>query len=529
MLLPPGHAFVEMCELSPQPGLLARFEALRGRPYPWLLDSSLPSPRLGRWSFAGAEPYAVLRVRGEFCELECLRGVRRGLEVGRRILRADPIELLRALAPPLPEGVPSAAPPFIGGALGYFGYELAGCFEALGLRAEDDLGLPDATLLLLDRVLAHDLASGKLLALGLGFGDDQASARANAAQAARELASASDPRLAPAEAPGKRSAQRAEGERSRTRPAAGERSRTRPAEGERSTGGARSAARRVPSTGRAPTTGPDEGRYAKAIERTREEIAAGNVYQACLTHRLERDFSGDAFALHLALRRRNPAPFACLLELPEVAIIGSSPERFLRVDGEGRVESRPIKGTRRRGSDPAEDARERRALLASQKDRAENLMIVDLVRNDLGRVCELGSIGVPELMAVEEYASVFHLVSTVEGRLRRGRDALDALRAAFPPGSMTGAPKLAAMRLLDHLEPVRRGVYSGAIGYLDARGGADLAVVIRTVVLVGGRAFVHAGGGIVADSEPHAEWLETLAKARPLLEALAEADLPDLG
>ena len=523
MLLPPGRTFVEMCELSPQPGLLARFEALRGRPYPWLLDSSLPSPRLGRWSFAGAEPYAVLRVRGESCELECLRGVRRGLEVGRRILRADPIELLRALAPPLPEGVPSAAPPFIGGALGYFGYELAGCFEALGLRAEDDLGLPDATLLLVDRVLAHDLASGTLLALGLGFGDDLASARANAAQAARDLASASDPRLAPAEAPSKRSAQRAAGERSRTRPAEGERSQTRPAADERITDGARSPARRDPSDGF------DESRYAKAIERTREEIAAGNVYQACLTHRLERDFSGDAFALHLALRRRNPAPFACLLELPEVAIIGSSPERFLRVDGEGRVESRPIKGTRRRGNDPVEDAHERRALLASQKDRAENLMIVDLVRNDLGRVCELGSIGVPELMAVEEYASVFHLVSTVEGRLRRDCDALDALRAAFPPGSMTGAPKLAAMRLLDHLEPVRRGVYSGAVGYLDARGGADLAVVIRTVVLVGGRAFVHAGGGIVADSEPHAEWLETLAKARPLLEALAEADLPDLG
>ena len=153
-------------------------------------------------------------------------------------------------------------------------------------------------------------------------------------------------------------------------------------------------------------------------------------------------------------------------------------------------------------------------------------MIVDLVRNDLGRVCELGSVGVPELMAVEEYASVFHLVSTVQGRLRAGCDALDALRAAFPPGSMTGAPKLAAMRLLDHLEPVRRGIYSGAIGYLDARGGADLAVVIRTLVLAGGRAYLHAGGGIVADSQPHAEWLETLAKARPLLDALAEADPP---
>ena len=491
MLLPPARAFVEQVELPPGPGLLARFEALRGRPYPWLLDSSLPGPRLGRWSFAGAEPWAVLRVRGDRCQLECRRAVRRGLRVGRRSLRGDPLERLRWLAPPLPDGVPAAAPPFVAGAVGYFGYELAGRFEALRLRAEDDLGLPDATLLLVDRVLAHDHASGASFAFGLGFGDDLAAAKSNAAQAVSELVRASEIPLSASTAERKRSeAERRSSDRS---------------------------------------SSFDEAGYGKAIERTLEEIAAGNVYQACLTRRIERDFRGDAWALHLALRRRNPAPFACFLQLPEAAIIGSSPERFLAVDAEGRIESRPIKGTRRRGGDPASDARERRALLASAKDRAENLMIVDLVRNDLGRVCELGSVEVPELMAVEDYASVFHLVSTVRGRLRRGCDALDALRAAFPPGSMTGAPKLAAMRLLDQLEPVRRGVYSGAIGYLDARGGADLAVVIRTVILAGGRAHLHVGGGIVADSEPHAEWLETLAKARPLLGALEETDRPGEG
>ncbi len=498
MLLPPVHTCIHACELPSEPGLLARFAALRAGSHPWLLDSSLPSERLGRWSFAGADPYALLRIRAGDCEIEVLRAARPGLAVGRRRVGEEPIELLRALAPPGPvEG--TIAAPFVGGAVGYFGYELAGRFEALTLRAEDDLGLPDATLLLVDRVLAHDLSSGATLALGLGFGADPASARRNAAQAASELARASDPRLAAAPAIRKQSAQRAAGERSMA--------------------GAWSSARRVPSN--------PESDYAKSIERIREEIAAGNVYQACLTQRIERAFTGDAFALYLALRRRNPAPFACFLELPEAAIVGSSPERFLRVDAERRVESRPIKGTRPRSSDPLDDARLRRELLASAKDRAENLMIVDLVRNDLGRVCELGSVDVPELMAVEDYASVFHLVSTVQGRLRAGCDALDALRAAFPPGSMTGAPKLAAMRLLDRLEPVRRGVYSGAIGYLDARGGADLAVVIRTLVLAGGRAFVHAGGGIVADSEPHAEWIEALAKARPLLEALAEADRPD--
>jgi para-aminobenzoate synthetase component 1 len=484
VLLPPACALVASRELSPHPGLLARFEALRRQPYPWLLDSSLPSEKLGRWSFAGSDPYAVLRVRGERCELECRRAVRRGLPVGRRGLRADPLALLRALARPRPEDANAWLPPFVGGAVGYFGYELAARFEALPLRAEDDLGLPDAVLLLVDRVLAHDHASGASFALGLGFGDDAASARAAAERAASELALVSEP-----------------------------------------TGKVEPCARHRSPDATAPAL--DEAGYAKAIARALEEIAAGNVYQACLTRRLERRFQGDAWPLYLALRRFNPAPFACFFELPEAAIAGSSPERFLAVDAEGRVESRPIKGTRPRGGDPALDAQQRRALLASSKDRAENLMIVDLVRNDLGRVCELGSIEVPELMVVEDYATVFHLVSTVRGRLRPGCDALDALRAAFPPGSMTGAPKLAAIRLLDQLEPVRRGIYSGAIGYLDARGGADLAVVIRSIVLAGERAVLHTGGGIVADSQLEAEWLETLAKARPLLAALEAAGQPD--
>jgi anthranilate/para-aminobenzoate synthase component I len=188
------------------------------------------------------------------------------------------------------------------------------------------------------------------------------------------------------------------------------------------------------------------------------------------------------------------------------------------------VESRPIKGTRPRGRRAAEDERNMRALEASAKDRAENLMIVDLVRSDLGRVCETGSVEVPELMAIEAYASVFQMVSTVRGRLRADRDAIDLVRATFPPGSMTGAPKIAAMKILDRLEPVRRGIYSGALGYFDVRGGAELCVVIRTVLLRRGRAYVHAGGGIVADSQPHDEYRETLDKAHPLLTALAEVD-----
>ena len=199
-----------------------------------------------------------------------------------------------------------------------------------------------------------------------------------------------------------------------------------------------------------------------------------------------------------------------------------SPERFLKIDADGHVESRPMKGTRPRGRHGEEDAALRAELGSSEKDRAENLMIVDLVRNDLGRVCATGSVRVPELMAIEEYASVFQLVSTVTGQLRDGSDVFDCIAAAFPPGSMTGAPKIAAMQLLEHLEPVRRALYSGAIGYLDARGGADLCVVIRTLFVQGERALLHAGGGVVADSDPDAEWLESLLKAQALLAALEE-------
>jgi para-aminobenzoate synthetase component 1 len=263
----------------------------------------------------------------------------------------------------------------------------------------------------------------------------------------------------------------------------------------------------------------DEAGHAAAVRAILREIAAGNVYQANLTRRIERRCTVDPWSVYRALRRENPAPFACFVSLPEAAVVGSSPERFLRVEPDRRVESRPIKGTCARGRDAAEDALRRARLLASAKDRAENLMIVDLVRNDLGRACETGSIEVPELMAVEAYASVFQMVSTVTGRLRTDRDVFDLLRAAFPPGSMTGAPKIAAMELLARLEPVRRGFYSGAIGWLDARGGADLSVVIRTLVVQGQRAFAQTGGGIVADSEPTAEWEETELKAARLLHA----------
>jgi aminodeoxychorismate synthase component I len=470
-------------EIPSAPGPLAALAALRGRDCPWLLDSALPSSRLSAASFAGAEPWLVLRAQGRRVELECRRALPGGPPPGRHLLDGHPLEVLRAQLPRVAPDETAAGLAFAGGALGFLGYELAELDEALGPAAPGPAELPDCLLLFADRLLAYDHARGRCFAVGLGRGADAGAAR----RAAEENARAARAWLAS----------------------------PRPAAPTRAGQGGAQPARAPRELGEA---------HAKAVEEILGEIAAGRVYQACLTHRLEREFRGDPFALYRALRRLNPAPFACYLELPEVAVVGSSPERFLRVAASGEVESRPIKGTRPRGRHPAEDRRLRAELAGSAKDRAENLMIVDLVRNDLGRVCAIGSVAVPELMAIEEYAGVFQMVSTVRGRLREGCDAVDLVRAAFPPGSMTGAPKIAAMRLLRRLEPVRRGVYAGALGYFDARGGADLCVAIRTWLVRGGRAWLHTGGGIVADSEPAAEWQESLDKVGPLLAALEEVE-----
>jgi aminodeoxychorismate synthase component I len=267
----------------------------------------------------------------------------------------------------------------------------------------------------------------------------------------------------------------------------------------------------------------DEAGYCRVVETARQHILAGDVFEVCTTHRLESPFADDPWRLYQELRRINPAPFACYLHFPEVQVVGSSPERFLRLGPDRMAESRPIKGTRPRGRTPAEDDFLGQDLAESEKDRAENLMIVDLVRNDLGRVCKVGSVHVPELLAVEKYATVFQLVSTVRGKLEDGKSGLDLVRACFPGGSMTGAPKIEAMKIIDRLEPVQRGIYSGSIGYLDYAGPLDLNIVIRSVIVKDGRALYNVGGAVVADSDPAAEYQETLVKARAMIEAIGNA------
>jgi aminodeoxychorismate synthase component I len=498
-------------------------EAMHLRPGFWWLDSALPDARLGRYSFVGTNPYLRLQARGSDIEIEVWRDIRPGFSIGTRQIQGDPIDLARSLFPEMDSCVYStreprsskgvATPvwresanletelelPFLGGAVGYFGYELASTLEKkLCFENADDLGLPDLSLAFVDQLLAFDHASHRLWTVGLGFEEVGSAKVCDAGQSSirrsRKIVDALSIQVDQALSLAK---------------------------------GKVSLATSQPtfraSAGLKYDSTTDANGYSKSVDEILQKIESGKVYQANFSQRLTVEAAIDPWEIYQALRRHNPSPFGGYLALSDAAILSSSPERFLQLDRKRRVESRPIKGTRPRGIDREADLRLSEELASSPKDRAENLMIVDLVRNDLGRVCLPGSIEVPELMAIEAYAKVFQMVSTVTGTLDPERDAFDLLRGAFPPGSMTGAPKLAAIALLETLEEVKRGVYAGALGYLDLRGGLDLSVVIRTIIWQDGRAYLHVGGGVVSDSNPTAEYLESLDKARAPLAALEDA------
>ena len=356
--------------------LLARIARTRDF---WLLESALESPRLGRWSFAGAGALALLRANGNRIEIEPRRRADAQL-VAAGTRAADPFEALRALVPVAPSDADAAAIPFVGGAVGWLGYELAARLERVPIRSGGDVAAPDAAWLLVDRALAFEHASGRLFATALGFGASERAASLAAERNAESLAA----RIARGDADPFEAG-----------------SRTHPSGVDERRAGAEPLQWRDAATGLELGAFFDADAYAKAVTQIRDEILAGEVYQANLTQRLAARFGGDAWRLYEALRARSPAPFAAFLEIPELAVVGSSPERFLRVERDGRVESRPIKGTRPRGATPDDDARLVAELLASEKERAENAMIVDLVRNDLGRVCAPGSVAVPELFAIE--------------------------------------------------------------------------------------------------------------------------------
>jgi para-aminobenzoate synthetase component 1 len=265
--------------------------------------------------------------------------------------------------------------------------------------------------------------------------------------------------------------------------------------------------------------------YVTAVEKARQYIIDGDIFEVNLSQRFEAKLSITPYELYKRLRQINPAPFACYLGFDEVSVVSASPERFLRIRGDW-VETRPIKGTRPRGKTPEEDEALAKELLGSAKDRAENIMIVDLERNDLGRVCRFGTVKVTELAILEVFPTVFHLTSTVVGRLREGKNGIDLLKASFPGGSITGAPKVRAMEIIDELEPTRRSVYTGNIGYLSFNGDIDLSIVIRTFLAKGRKAYFQVGGAVVYDSDPEVEYQETLDKARALVNAINMATAP---
>ncbi|MDH7577682.1 MAG: aminodeoxychorismate synthase component I [Bacillota bacterium] len=447
------------------------FESLKERPFSFFLDSGMNPARLGRFSFLGSDPFLVFRSKGDRV------GIWRNGAWQEK--RGSPFLILKELVHQY--RIPSSPPvPVTAGAFGYFAYDLGWQLEKLPDWAEDDLGLPDCYLGFYDRLVVVDHLTGKNYLTSTGLPESGAGAPVRARRRLEELEALI-------------------------------------------TGCTPLPVREEESFPFGDVT-KIQGHftretYRRAVQRAKDYIAAGDIFQVNLSQRFACPLAVSPWSLYRRLRRINPAPFAAYLNYPEAAVASASPERFLQVRN-GVVETRPIKGTRRRGKNPAEDHHLRTELLNSAKDRAELVMIIDLERNDLGRVCSFGSVHVPELICLEEYATVFHLVSTVKGTLAPGKDLVDLLMATSPGGSITGAPKIRAMEIIEELEPVKRGIYTGSIGYLGFDGSADLNIVIRTFVIKDGTAYFQVGGGIVADSDPDAEYWETIYKARALIRAL---------
>ncbi len=442
-------------------------------PRAFLLESVEGGEKVGRYTFLGARPYMVVSARGRQIVIE------RGRRVERR--EGSIFEVLKELLGQHRPAVVPGLPPFTSGAVGFFAYDAVRELEKLPSHAEADRDVPDCAMMFFDRMLAFDHVRHQIHII-----------------AAADLT------------------------REKPKPAY-----------ERALRDIRALERRLASPvrvrGRARTAKPlkvravtSRERYMKGVRRIKEYIAAGDIFQGVLSQRLDFEPGADPFHIYRALRMVNPSPYMYFLRFGSNHVLGSSPEMLVRVTGR-KLEYRPIAGTRPRGANEAEDRRLEEELRANEKERAEHVMLVDLGRNDVGRVSEYGSVKVRELMYVERYSHVMHLVSAIEGRLRPELSALDAFAACFPAGTLTGAPKVRAMEIIEELEPVRRGIYGGSILYADFAGNLDSCIAIRTMVMEGKHASVQAGAGIVADSDPASEHEECMNKARAALRAVEMA------
>ncbi len=463
------------------------FELIKDKPYGFFLDSGMDTQRLGRYSFLGSEPFLVISSRGS--EVTLIRGHEHEVQHG------NPFDTIGKLLEVYRLDHCPAPVPFLGGAVGYFSYDLCHFIERLPSTAIDDLKFPESYFAFYDTVVAFDHLENKAYLVATGFPEMEEGQRLRRArmrlEETKDWLCSSHSVIA------------SETKQSRDRDCFVA---TAP----------RNDRQNKEITLKSNFT-PQE--YMKAVNRVREYIAAGDVFQVNVSQRFEADLKISPFELYRRLRRVNPAPFASYLNFPGVAIVSASPERFLKVKSD-LVETRPIKGTRPRGKDSVEDERLAHELVHSAKDHAENVMIVDLERNDLGRVCLYGTVKVTELAILETFPTVFHLTSTVLGRLRRSKSNVDLLKATFPGGSITGAPKVRAMEIIDEIEPTKRSVYTGSIGYLSFNEDMDINIVIRTFLIKEGRAYFQVGGGIIYDSDPESEYMETLDKARALIRAL---------
>ncbi len=464
------HPIIEEIPLKKSP--VDIFEIFHNEPYSFLLDSGIQHDNLGRYSFIGGDPFLVFSSWGNRCVTRYSGGE-------TYYVQENSFNCLRKLLNRYSNSFEPRLPLSSGGAVGYFSYDMGRGLEKIPRCSVDDLGLPECIMAFHDRGIIIDHMRDKTYLFSTGYpyeGKERVARRDQRYyELHRMLQNLKD-------SPPKQ-------------------------------------LKKTAIKGRDLRSNFSKKDYLAGVEKALDYIGRGDIYQVNLTQRFEARLDSSPWDLYNRLRSLNPAPFASFLNFPEVTVVSSSPERYLRQEGK-YIETRPIKGTRPRGSTEKEDRSLRKELMDSKKDKAELVMIVDLERNDLSRVCQTGTVDVPELFTLEKYATVYHLVSTVTGRLPQDRDIIDVLKASFPGGSITGAPKIRAMEIIEELEPVRRGIYTGSIGYIDFAGQADLNIVIRTIIVKGNRVYFQVGGGIVADSSPEAEYQETLDKAKALLGAL---------
>ncbi len=454
---------------------ISAFQKLASCEHVYILESAEKGGKFGRYSFLGTEPNLILRCKGKKAEI---------LSPGKceviTLQNRDPLHLLKDYMGKYKAACDENLPPFYGGAVGYLSYDMVRFFEEVPDNNTDDINLPDLYFILSETVLIFDHINSSLKIVSNAYIEDNPDrAYHKAIEKIERMAKILE-----------RNAAHTHEREIETPPKM--------------------------------QSNFSKSDFCQAVKKAKDYIRKGDIFQVVLSQRLNTTLHNSPFAIYQALRRINPSPYMFYLKFGDIHLVGSSPEILVKAIGDD-VTVRPIAGTRRRGRNPDEDKKLEKNLLSDEKERAEHLMLVDLGRNDLGRVAKIGTVKVTEFMTVEHYSHVMHIISNVSGKLQSNRDSFDVLRASFPAGTVSGAPKIRAMEIIDELEPARRGPYAGAVGYFSFSGNMDTCITIRTILIKGNEVYVQAGAGIVADSVPEKEYEETMNKAQALLKALSDS------